>query len=57
MPQEMRKTLLDDLDIIFPGALKQVDTSKEGYSNTFLAVHMSWYNRFSEQVCLISFLL
>jgi len=41
MPQELQRKLLDDLDIIFPGALRHADTSKEGISNTFLAVHMS----------------
>lgn len=56
MPIKLRKTLLDNLDIIFPGALKIVDTSAEEFSNMFLAVHMSWYNRYSEHVRLLSLL-
>jgi hypothetical protein len=53
MPEDLRRTLLDNLDIVFPGAIKHADTSAEGFSNTFLAVHMSWYNRFSEHVCSV----
>ena len=54
MPENIRRTLLDSLEIIFPNALRNTDTKEEGHSNTFLAVHMSWYNRFSEHVSLCS---
>jgi hypothetical protein len=52
MPEDLRRTLLDAIDLIFPNALKEVDTLNEGSANSFLAVHMSWYNRYSEHVCL-----
>lgn len=50
MPDHIQRNLLDSLEIIFPGVLKDKDTSSEGSLNSFLAVHFSWYNCFSENV-------
>ncbi|KAF8220404.1 hypothetical protein L208DRAFT_1540934 [Tricholoma matsutake] len=42
MPDNICKSLLDNLNMIFPGALCDKDTKSEGINNFFEALHLSW---------------
>ena len=43
------EVLMAEMQLVFPGELYSVDTAKSPNSK-FLALHFSWYNKFSESV-------
>jgi hypothetical protein len=47
LPEKMA-LLLSELQALFPGELSYENSKREGYE--FLALHFSWYNRYSESV-------
>lgn len=51
LPQ-CNERLLAQLNALFPGELYHESSDRDNY--TFLAIHYSWYNRFSEKVRLLT---
>ena len=52
MPEELKKTLFPKLELIYPNALKNVDTVKEGQRNSFPSAHYSFWFRYGRRVGL-----
>lgn len=50
MPANLRRGVMDQLQLIFPDRFKFTDTKADGINNTFQSVHYSWYNRYKERV-------
>lgn len=46
--QHKLKLLQSELQVLFPGELFEADSQDPGHE--FLALHFSWYNRYSESV-------
>lgn len=50
MPEELKLTLFPKLEMIYPNALKFVDTALEGQENSFFSVHFSFWFRYGRRV-------
>jgi len=48
--QQKFDVIFAEVDALFPGELYAVDSTLPGYN--FLALHLGFYNKFSENVCL-----
>lgn len=56
MPEKIRSSLFPNLDTIFPGYMKKINTASRrnnspGTTNHFTALNLSIYNRYSNRVC------
>ena len=52
MPEEMKTTLIPKLEMIYPNALKFVDTAQEGQQNSFPSAHFSFWFKYGRRVGL-----
>lgn len=50
LPENLRRGVMDHLQLIYPHLFKHTDSSKPEGSNTYHAIHFTWYNRFCEKV-------
>jgi hypothetical protein len=55
MPVELKTTLFPKLEMIYPNALKVVDTALEGQQNSFPSAHYSFWFKYGRRVYLFSF--
>ena len=53
MPEDIRRRLMRDLNIIYEQGIFNKDTQAEGERNDFESVHFSYYTRYSTRVHLI----
>jgi len=51
VPEEFQRNLFDKIDLIFPGALRNIDTTSESVKEFFIALHLVWYNRYARRAC------
>ena len=51
MPDTLKSTLIPKLEMVYPNALKIVDTAEEGKENSFPAVHYSFWFKYGRRVC------
>jgi hypothetical protein len=56
MPEELRNTLFHKLELIYPNALKFVDTEQEGQQNSFPSAHYTFWFKYGRRVSLFLFL-
>ena len=50
MPVELKSSLFPKLEMIYPNALKNVDTALEGQNNTFPSAHYSFWFKYGRRV-------
>jgi hypothetical protein len=50
MPEELKTTLFPKLEMIYPKALKFVDTALEGQQNSFPSAHYSFWFKYGTRV-------
>lgn len=50
VPSEYQANLFEKIDLIFPGALRNIDTTSESAKDFFIALHLVWYNRYAKRV-------
>lgn len=50
-PEDLRKRLLDDLELVFPGILRHEDSAIKLLKSVFDCTHFAWYNRYKADVC------
>lgn len=55
MPEDLKSTLFPKLEMVYPNALKTVDTEKEGRENSFPSVHYSFWFRYGRRVSFFFF--
>jgi hypothetical protein len=55
MPEALKSTLIPKLEMIYPNALKIVDTAQEGRQNSFPSVHYSFWFKYGRRVCFFPF--
>jgi hypothetical protein len=55
IPEALRSTLIPKLEMVYPNALKFVDTAKEGPQNFFPSVHYSYWFKYGRRVCYFLF--
>jgi hypothetical protein len=51
LPEALRSTLIPKLEMVYPNALKFVDTATEGPQNYFPSVHYSYWFKYGRRVC------
>lgn len=56
MPEALKSTLFPKLEMVYPKALKFVDTAQEGRENSFPSVHYSFWFKYGRRVCFLLFL-
>ena len=55
MPEELKINLFSKLEMIYPNALKFVDTALEGQQNSFPAAHYAFWFKYGRRVSLFFF--
>jgi hypothetical protein len=55
MPADLKTSLFHKLEMIYPNALKVVDTAVEGEHNSFPSVHYSFWFKYGRRVGFFCF--
>jgi len=54
IPKEYQANIFEKIDLIFPGALQNIDTRSESVKDFFVALHLVWYNRYAKRASYFS---
>ncbi|KAF6749075.1 hypothetical protein DFP72DRAFT_1073634 [Ephemerocybe angulata] len=48
MPDSIREPVLELMELLFPGLIRELDTNSEGIDQQFESLHFSFYNRYAQ---------
>jgi hypothetical protein len=51
MPEDLKSSLIPKLEMVYPKALRIVNTAQEGIQNSFPSVHYSYWFKYGRRVC------